>query len=193
MILYLHGFNSSGASAKARYLRAALPSFALLAPTYPAHRPDYAGAALDLLLRQLGKRVPTRQILVIGSSLGGFYGHYLSARYRFRHLYLINPAMHPWRQLEDYLGDYRSHHDDEPFQLTRTHIVATRSYALAKASARCPISLFQERDDQTVPFRDAFDFFLHRANIHCYNGGNHAFTRMDALVHDILQLPEPKP
>jgi len=68
MILYLHGLNSSGGSAKAALLRRELAPIEVRSPTYPAHRPVRAVAELSDYLVTL----PISRLLVVGSSMGGF-------------------------------------------------------------------------------------------------------------------------
>ncbi len=79
MYVYLHGLNSAGHSAKAGWLRSALAPARVLAPTFPVHNlaealpylSGYIFAACDL-------RATGEQMVLIGSSLGGFYARHLA-------------------------------------------------------------------------------------------------------------------
>ena len=78
MIIYIHGFNSSPASYKARVLRETLAARgaadALLAPELP-HAPADAAQALDkLVARHSG-------CALVGSSLGGYYAIWLAEKH----------------------------------------------------------------------------------------------------------------
>lgn len=102
-VLYLHGFRSSPLSAKARFLAA----------WFAQHRPDVHWCCPQLpasphqsahLIEQLVVDWPLHRMLVIGSSLGGFYATWLAAQNGCRAL-LLNPAVHPARDLANYIGE----------------------------------------------------------------------------------------
>src|SRR6185436_14524309 len=79
VLVYLHGFNSGGGSVKARWLREHLPEINVLSPTYPAHDADKAPAALREYFAELRRRYPRdRKLLLVGSSMGGFWARYLA-------------------------------------------------------------------------------------------------------------------
>src|SRR5690606_21817342 len=91
-VVYLHGFNSSPASTKARQVAAycAARGWHCAAPQL-SHDPRLAVGWLEQLLEQEG--LPR---LLIGSSLGGFYAAWLAERYDLKAA-LINPAVSPAR------------------------------------------------------------------------------------------------
>ena len=92
MILFLHGFNSSGACKKCQLLESKsdtsiIPSLDLL--------------NITLSLETLEKILQESDIdLIIGASFGGFYAHYLSKKYD-KKLLLINPIVNPLDFIED--------------------------------------------------------------------------------------------
>ena len=100
MLVYLHGLNSSSHSFKAGLLRQRLEPFPMLAPSYPAHRPEKAIQRLKSVLASLSDRQP---LFVVGSSMGGFYGQFLARQFPVAHLFLINPALQPWTLLPDFI------------------------------------------------------------------------------------------
>ena len=92
-IVYLHGFRSSPASAKAGQLRAAVA--ALDAASRPAlfvpelsHQPQRAMAEID---RLAAGRDPAR-LCFVGSSLGGFYAMVAAERYGARAVLTLRQA-----------------------------------------------------------------------------------------------------
>lgn len=108
-IVYLHGFRSGPASAKARAMAAWAGQRADLhwcCPQLPAS-PREAFA----LIQQLTADWPDEGCAVIGSSLGGFYAAALAAtRPRWRAA-LLNPAVDPARDLAAYIGENRQWHE----------------------------------------------------------------------------------
>jgi predicted esterase YcpF (UPF0227 family) len=103
-LLYLHGFRSSPQSAKAQIMaqqvRALHPGVTWWCPQLPAS----PAQAMDLLLQGTAAW-PRGQMAVMGSSLGGFYAAWLSAHLTIPAV-LINPAVHPSRDLARYIGEH---------------------------------------------------------------------------------------
>ena len=103
-LLYLHGFRSSPQSVKAQ----------IMAQRVQAHHPDVqwwcpqlpASPAQAMALLLDGTAAwPGQQMAVMGSSLGGFYAACLSAQ-RACPAVLLNPAVHPSRDLARYIGEH---------------------------------------------------------------------------------------
>jgi predicted esterase YcpF (UPF0227 family) len=103
-LLYLHGFRSSPQSAKAQIMaqrvQALHPAVTWWCPQLPAS----PAQAMDLLLQGTADW-PREQMAVMGSSLGGFYAAWLSAHLSVSAV-LINPAVHPSRDLARYIGEH---------------------------------------------------------------------------------------
>lgn len=103
-LLYLHGFRSSPQSAKARIMAALVqtshPGVTWWCPQLPA-----SPAQAMALLLQGTAAWPRGQMAVMGSSLGGFYAAWLSAHLGVPAV-LINPAVHPSRDLARYIGEH---------------------------------------------------------------------------------------
>ncbi|MFM1818316.1 MAG: hypothetical protein RL364_1176, partial [Pseudomonadota bacterium] len=108
-LLYLHGFRSSPASFKARlmekWVQQHQPSVAWVCPQLPTS-PRQA-ADLALLLSQ---GWPLASSAVVGSSLGGFYAQRLARTLGMRSV-LLNPAVHPARDLASQIGTHPAWHD----------------------------------------------------------------------------------
>jgi len=102
-LLYLHGFRSSPLSTKAQHM----------ARWVAEHRPDLTwwcpalppspAAALDMVMRGIA-HWPADRMAVIGSSLGGYYASIVAARTGCTAA-LINPAVHPARDLARHIGE----------------------------------------------------------------------------------------
>ena len=94
-LIYLHGFNSSPQSTKAREMMArvaALPAHVrpdLHVPELP-HRPAQAMALVTIMIDLIG----ADGLTIIGSSLGGYYATYLAERHAASNVRaaLINPT-----------------------------------------------------------------------------------------------------
>lgn len=179
MLIYLHGLNSSGNSHKAGVLRERLAPAPVLAPSYPAHRPDAAVSALSNFFRELPEgSVP----LVVGSSMGGFYGQYLARRFPVRHLFLINPALTPWDLLPEYEGLAQTTARGETYVIDRDLIDSTRRYGFATPCDGVPTTLFLDKCDEVIDYRIAEDLYRSCGQFMIFEGGDHAFQHLDEAV-----------
>ncbi|MCM2332103.1 MAG: esterase, partial [Pseudomonas sagittaria] len=119
-LIYIHGFNSSPLSLKARELHSAFARCGLAERLrVPAlhHDPRQAIAQLEAEIAAAERPV------LVGSSLGGYYATFLAERHGLKAL-LINPAVRVQRHFADYLGPQQNHYSGERWELTREHIAA---------------------------------------------------------------------
>lgn len=110
-LLYLHGFRSSPQSAKARQcaerVRTRHPAVTWWCPQLP---PSPAEAVKQLLHGTASW--PRDRMAVIGSSLGGFYARWVALQTGCKSV-LLNPAVHPARDLAQYIGEHEAWHDPQ--------------------------------------------------------------------------------
>ena len=190
MIVYLHGLNSAGSSAKAARLRASLPHIEIVAPTYPA---DSAARAVETLTGELArlfdeKGRAAQPRLLVGSSMGGFYGAWLAGRLGFQHLVMINPALQPWRLLKQVVGWQFNQALQKRYYLSSEMVAATRAYGTEPAELRVPTTLLVDKGDELIDYRIAEEGYRGFADLYCFEGGSHAFEHMDEAVAIIERL-----
>lgn len=113
-ILYLHGFRSSPRSAKAQRLAQEVARWQA-----QGHELTWACPQLPPSPRQALQEIedlialwPRRSMLVIGSSLGGFYATLVAERHGVRAA-VINPAVAPARDLARHIGEQTTFHDPQ--------------------------------------------------------------------------------
>jgi len=108
-LLYLHGFRSSPQSTKAtqvaRRMRERHPGVTWWCPQLPPSPAE----AMALLMRAT-QEWPRDHMGVIGSSLGGFYATCVAEATGCRAV-LLNPAVHPERDLARHIGEQIAWHD----------------------------------------------------------------------------------
>jgi uncharacterized protein len=187
MLLYLHGLNSSSLSFKAGRFREQLAPHPVVAIDYPAHRPDQAIEHLSAFFRALNARHPDVEPAVVGSSMGGFYGQYLARRFRFSHLYLINPALTPWSLFREHIGETMTTADGERYLVTESLIDSTRPYGVEDPCDGTPTTLFLERGDEVIDYRIAERIYAGCGRLMIWDGGDHAFQRMDEAIGTIRE------
>jgi uncharacterized protein len=181
MLVYLHGLNSSSRSAKAAWLRERLAPAPVIAADYPAHDPDAAIARLSAFFTDLGAERPA----VIGSSMGGFYGVWLSRRFAFYHLFMINPALTPWDLFQDRIGETMTTARGETYRITAELIERTRPYGVPDPCDGVPTTLFLDRGDEVIDYRIAESLYRPCGRLLIWDGGDHGFRHMDEAIEII--------
>jgi uncharacterized protein len=108
-VAYLHGFRSSPQSTKARLMAGVMAQRHPQVQWWCPQLPPSPREAVDTVLA--GTRDwPASTSAVIGSSLGGFYATCVAERTGCRAV-LLNPAVHPARDLARYVGEQTAFHD----------------------------------------------------------------------------------
>ncbi len=187
MLVYIHGLNSSSRSLKAIRLREQLAPLPVVAVDYPAHRPEDAVAALSVFFTGLAETDNGLEPAVVGSSMGGFYGQYLARRFRFSHLYLINPALTPWSLFSDRLGETMTTAQGEHYSVSASLIESTRPYGIAEPCDGTPTTVFLERGDEVIDSRIAEQLYAHCGRLLIWEDGDHAFQHLDEVIETIRQ------
>lgn len=184
VIIYLHGFNSGGSSAKATWLRNHLPDITVLSPTYPSHLADEAPARLREYVAQVRRDHPhDTRLLLVGSSLGGFWARYLAPEWGAS-MALINPAMYP-ENLTQAVGLIKNEATGEEYVLTLEQVNALTRYQVAKCNPKVPTLVLLDEDDEVLDYREAEAFYRDCARVIVYPGGSHGFEHLNEALPEI--------
>lgn len=169
-ILYLHGLNSSPASAKAQQLIRLMQQLGLQdCLQVPAlhHHPRLALEQLEVLVDRLERPV------LVGSSLGGYYATHLAERHNLKAL-LINPAVNPHRLFAGALGLQTNYHNGETWELTADHLAALAELEVPAPRDGERYQVWLQTADETLDYRAAERFYRHAA-LRIQAGGDHGF------------------
>jgi len=187
MILYLHGLNSGGTSGKAATLRQALAPIPVLSPTYPAHLPMQAVYDLQRYISELEQEYP--QFMIVGSSMGGFYGQYLARQFKdaVARLIMINPALKPWDLLKDHTGEQYNEATGERYLLTAEYVEQTRQFGVEAVDDGIPTTLLLDEGDEVIDYRIAQETYRDSGELFIFEGGDHRFQHMDEAIKIIRE------
>lgn len=183
ILLYLHGFNSSNLSEKARIMREYTethrPDIKVIVPQLPCYPGETQAFLTDLMAKY-----PHRQIGVVGSSLGGFLATWLHQHYGVRAV-LINPAVAPYDLLQDYLGEQVNPYTQERYFLEPKHMDELKALAVGKLSEPSSLWLLQQEGDEVLDYRQAIERYQDCKQTVEPNG-NHAFVDFERHCASIL-------
>ena len=180
MIIYIHGFGSSGLGGKSTQFREYFKqrNISFIAPSL-SYVPELAIATLEELIHTYD------EVSLIGSSLGGFYAMYLSEKFGLKAV-LVNPAMNSAKTLKRLItpeGLAYNYYDESHFEWKLTHIEMLKKYHLQEATDANYFLLLQKGDD-VLDYKEAV-VKLPNAKLVLEEGGTHPFEGIERYFEDI--------
>jgi len=188
MVIYIHGFGSSGYGGKATEFRKYFKSIGedFIAPTL-SYVPKLAVETLQELIASY-----QGDVYLIGSSLGGFYATYLSKLPEVKKVVLINPAVKPIQTLQRYIGDAPNYYDNSTFKWTKEHLEMLKEYDYqpqANSKELEKFLLLLQKGDEVLNYKDAQKKYK-GAKLIIEDGGNHSFENIDKHFERIREFFE---
>lgn len=185
MIVYLHGFNSSPASGKAREFGAYMASL--------GRGDEYCCPALDNSPRAAIATVETTlrpyagaPVTLVGSSLGGFYATHLAEKHGWKAV-LVNPAVHAHLLLRDAVGPQRNWHTGEAWHFTEAHLDELAELDVAAITRPERYLLLAQTGDEVLDYRAAVAWYAGARQI-VEDGGDHGFSGFERHFQTILDF-----
>lgn len=191
-LLYLHGFRSSPQSTKARqfgdWVHAHRPDIHWWCPQLPPSPGDAIA-----LLAQGTADWPPAHTAVIGSSLGGFYATVLAERWdEAVRVVLLNPAVHPARDLADRIGETTAWHSDERFFFRPEFIAELSDMTPTAITRRLRYFAVIAKGDEVLDWREMTERYAD-CPMQIIEGNDHALSDFEAsfaAVREFLGLDE---
>lgn len=185
MVIYIHGFNSSPDSLKARLLREKLESFGrggeFLCPALH-HLPSEAMKVLEAGVSTLDPG----SVTLVGSSLGGHYATWLVEKYGFKAV-LVNPAVGLAELLEPALGPQKNLYTGEEYLLTPRHLQELKSYEVPVIARPERYLLLIQTGDEVLDYRKAMEKYRGTRQI-VIEGGDHGFRNFPDHLDMVLDF-----
>ena len=179
MIIYIHGFGSSGLGMKATIFKNQLATNSFIAPSL-SYIPNLAIQTLEELIMTFNKN--GTKVGLIGSSLGGYYAIYLSNKYNIKSV-LINPSTNPIKTLAKSIGDAPSFYDESSFKWSRNHLEMLKKYEVKDIDSSLYFLLTQI-GDELLDYKIAVKK-LEGAKMIIEDGGNHSFEGIEKYIQDV--------
>lgn len=182
-LLYLHGFRSSPlsykAQAMARYMADHHPDVHFWCPQLPPS-PREAMALVEASIADW----PRATMGVIGSSLGGFYATWVAHQTGCPSV-LVNPAVHPERDLARYLGEQTTWQDPSARFFFRAEFLdELRALGLHGLPPAGPALLLVAKGDEVLDWREMVARYPQATQI-VREGGDHAFSEFEDYLDPI--------
>ena len=187
-LLYLHGFRSSPASAKARLMAQTVAQRHPLAQwCCPQLPPSPRQAAQDML--RLIADWPRDTMAVVGSSLGGFYASWMARQTGCRSV-LLNPAVFPARDLARRIGEQSQWHaPQERFYFQESYIAELQAMASEGPQGPGPELALISQQDEVLDWREMQARYPKAQRI-LLPDGDHAISDFALRVDTVLGFLE---
>jgi hypothetical protein len=186
-IIYLHGFKSSALSIKGQLIQV----FCQQHPSYQVHLPDL-NMPPEQVLAYVSEMIQSLEdVVLIGSSLGGFYATQLVAKYGVPAV-LINPAMRPWQLFHDLFA-----HENIPYMvndhwtLDHAQLQQLQQMAVPYVQDAGKILVLLQQGDEVLDYREAQRYYsapLYQSMIVTEAKGSHAMNNFVDKIPMALQF-----
>lgn len=179
-LLYLHGFRSSPQSAKARQMAEHVQRHHPAVTFWCPQLPPSPQAAMAQVAKAIAPW-PQGAMAVIGSSLGGFYASWIAQQARCPSV-MLNPAVHPARDLARYIGEQTAWHEPaERFYFLPEYIGELRALETHGLPPAAPEMAIIAQGDEVLDWQEMVARYP-QARLLVQEGGEHALANFNEYL-----------
>lgn len=190
MIIFLHGFGSTGAnSTKGKLLSEYFDGISdVLTPSYPSELPLQAYSFLKEFIQSNSQE--NEKLLLGGISFGGFWAKVLAHEFPQAKILLINPAISGVETLQRHKGINVNYDTGKPFEVLQSAIEEIKQFDRAPEVFHQPSLLLLSKDDDVLPYERTLKHFEKAENLvpKVYQAGGHRFECFDKVLGYIETL-----
>jgi predicted esterase YcpF (UPF0227 family) len=160
LLVYLHGFRSSPRSSKAVMTGEAIKALSSAANPIEWYCPQLLASpkeSMDMVTAHIEQSKADR-IVIIGSSLGGFYANHLAEKYACKAV-ALNPAVRAARELAPHVGMMTAYDSDEPFDFRPEYIDELKALQVEAITNPGRYFLIAAKGDELLDWREMVDFY----------------------------------
>jgi predicted esterase YcpF (UPF0227 family) len=176
LLVYLHGFRSSPNSTKAVMTGEAVKALSTSEHSYEWYCPQLLaspGQSMDMVVQHIHQSKADR-IVIIGSSLGGFYTNYLAEKYQCKGI-VLNPAVYAARELEPHVGMMTAYDSEEPFDFKAEYIDELRALQVERITDPKRYFLIAAKGDELLDWKEMVAFYPGAKQL-ILEGSDHGIT-----------------
>ena len=185
MVFYLHGFRSSPRSFKARLLQDYFQSIdqadKFLCPQLPVSPKE----AMQLA-RKLCSSIDASELVLIGSSLGGYYATALAEELSCKAV-LLNPAITPARDLQKHIGTQKAWHTNEQVDFRPEYVDELTPFEMLKISQPERYFLVAATGDEVLDWQQMVQHYP-GARHKIIQGSDHGLSDFRNYMDEIIEF-----
>ncbi len=188
LLVYLHGFRSSPRSSKAVMTGDAVKTLSTAEHSYEWYCPQLLASpkqSMEMVTAYIDQAKVNR-VVVVGSSLGGFYSNYLAERYGCKAV-ALNPAVRAAKELAPHVGMMTSYDSDEPFDFRPEYIDELKTLQVEKISQPHRYFLVAAKGDELLDWREMIDFYPGASHL-VLEGSDHGIADYEDHLPKVLKF-----
>ena len=182
LIIYIHGWNSSGNARKAELLKKELANnteYEVASYTLKSHPRE----AIKQLAKIVESEKESRKVHLIGSSLGGYYAVYLAESLNLKAA-MVNPAVWAYKIFENDRGENLNPNTNEKYVIDQEWVDSLEEIFVETPDTKRYLVLLQTADE-TLDYRYAEKYFSGAKTI-IDQGGSHSFEDLESKIPEML-------
>ena len=190
LLVYLHGFRSSPNSTKAVMTGEAVRALSTAQNSYEWYCPQLLASpkkSMDMVSKHIDQSQVDRMV-IIGSSLGGFYTNYLAEKYRCKGI-VLNPAVYAARELEPHVGMMTAYDSEEPFDFKAEYIDQLQVLQVNRISNPERYFLIAAKGDELLDWREMAAFYPGAKQL-ILEGSDHGIADYATHLSSVIEFIE---
>lgn len=185
-IIYLHGFQSSALSIKGQQLK----DYCACHTLHTVYLPDLNMQPLQVIENLSNLIEQLDDVVLVGSSLGGFYTTQLVAKYGIPAV-LINPVVRPWLVFSEKIGLALPYQVNVDWILDQQQLDDLEKMAVSFVQDADKLLVLLQQGDEILDYRDAERYYSatsHTSMIMTEMHGNHAMENFADKIPMLLEF-----
>ena len=192
LVVYLHGFRSSPRSSKAVLTGEAIKKLSTLEHPIEWYCPQLVAspkASMDMVIQHIDSSNHDR-LVVMGSSLGGYYANYLAEKYGCKAV-VLNPAVRAPKELESHVGMLTSYDTDEPYDFRPEYIDELKDLQVESIGNPARYFLMAAKGDELLDWQEMVDFYKGAEQL-VLEGSDHGIAEYPEYLPQVLKFIFPQ-
>ena len=188
LVVYLHGFRSSPNSSKAVKTKEAIKALSTMSNPIHWYCPQLLASpkqSMDMVIEYIQAN-PFDRLIVIGSSLGGFYANYLAERYQCKAV-TLNPAVRAPRELAPHVGMMTAYDSDEPFDFRPEYIDELCALQVERLTRPENYFLIAAKGDELLDWKEMVDFYSGAQQL-VLEGSDHGISEYSEYLPQVMRF-----
>jgi uncharacterized protein len=126
------------------------------------------------------------RLVVIGSSLGGFYANYLAEKYGCKAV-VLNPAVRAARELAPHVGMMTAYDSEEPFDFRPEYIDELKALQVEAITLSDRYFLIAAKGDELLDWQEMVDFYPEAKHL-VLEGSDHGIADYADHLPQVLEF-----
>ena len=141
--------------------------------------------SMDMVTKHIDRSSADR-LVIIGSSLGGFYTNYLAEKYQAKAI-VLNPAVFAARELAPHVGMMTAYDSDEPFDFRPEYIEELNALQVNQIHNPETYFLIAAKGDELLDWREMVQFYSGAHQL-VLEGSDHGITDYSDHLPKVLNF-----